>query len=317
MLATRRGFLAACGSVCIANPIAAMANQGQTKLILPFSAGSPTDAAVRLMIEPLSAQLQTNAIVENMPGGIATVAALAVIRAPRDGHTLMVGTNTSHSAAPSLLRKLAYDPIADFEPLARLYFLPLFLVCRPGLPAASAGELVALSRSRPSLTYAWQHSTARVGGESLRVAGGHFIGVAYKSHTQALTDVVSGIVDFGFVDFATARSMANAGRLKILGITSAESSVLAPDIPPIGASVPGFDIVSWAGAFAPSGVAKEVATRLSNAFVAVMAMPEVVQGLEGFGCAPAPLAGPAFKTFLRQQLVAWREKIKAAGIPPE
>ena len=315
MRATRRRLLIA-GAAAVACPFRAAASDAALRIILPFSAGSPTDAAVRLMLQPLSAQLQTDAVIENMPGAVATIAALAVIKSPKDGRTIMIGTNTSHSAAPSLFRKLAYDPVADFEPLARLYFLPLFLVCRTELVAASAGDLLALSKNGPPLTYAWQHSTARVGGETLRVAGGRIVGVPYRTHTQALIDVMSGVVDFGFVDYVTAQQMATAGRLRILGITATEPSMLAPSVPPIAASVPGFDIVSWAGAFAPAGVTKPVATRLADAFLTVMAVPDVVRHLAAYGCTPAPLGGAAFKDFLLQQLTAWREKIKAADIAP-
>ncbi|MDF3838568.1 tripartite tricarboxylate transporter substrate-binding protein, partial [Cupriavidus basilensis] len=189
-----------------AAPYAAAADAYPSKLIrlvVPFAAGSGTDAVARITAKELGEALKQNVMVDNRPGANGAIAAELVAKAAPDGYTLFMTTNTTHSANPSLMKTLPYDPIRDFTPVARMGNLPFMLVVNPKLPVKTVPELIAYARAHPGMSYASGNSTGIVSGATLgRMAGLDLLHVPYKSTPPAMTDVIAGQVPMMFVDVA-------------------------------------------------------------------------------------------------------------------
>ncbi|CAM3063295.1 Bug family tripartite tricarboxylate transporter substrate binding protein [Cupriavidus taiwanensis] len=290
------------------------------RLVVPFAAGSGTDAVARLTAKYLGESLQQPVVVDNKPGANGTIAAEFVAKAPADGYTLFMTTNTTHSANPSLMKQLRYDPVKDFTPISRMGNLPFMLVVNPALPVKTLREFVDYAKAHPGLTYASGNSTGIVSGATLsKMAGLKMLHVPYKSTPPAMTDVMGGQVQAMFVDFAAGIANVRAGKLRALAVTTAQRSALLPDLPPL-ASVPelkGFDVTSWNGVFAPAGVPAPVVERLNRELVAIATSKQHAAqfhalGFEPFGSTPAEL-----NQFVVAELQKWARLVKDAGIQPE
>lgn len=317
-----RCIAAALLALPFALPLPASAQPGadgrSVRLIVPFSAGSATDGAARLYAEHLGRALKVPVVVDNKPGASGIIAAEAAAKAPADGTTIFFTTNTTQSANPNLFKRLPYDAARDFEPVARLYILPLYLVTRPDIPAQNAGELVALSRRAPRpFSFAYPNSSSRLAGETLRVAGGNIMAIPYKANPQALVDLLGGLVDFGFIDLGAAEPHVKAGKLKIIGVMSSQRVGITPEIPAIGESVPGFDVLSWGGVYVPARTPAPVVQKLSSAFLQITADPQVSNRMRELGYVVAALPAREFRRFADEQLLIWRNKVRAAGIELE
>jgi len=293
---------------------------GPITLIVPFAAGSGTDAVARIVGQKLSERLKQPVVVDNKPGASAQIGAQAAAKAKPDGYTLFMTTNTSHSANPSLFQKLPYDPIADFTPIARIGELPFALVVNNDLPVKSMKELIAHARANPNkLSYATPNSTSLVASETIkRMAGLDIVGVPYKSSPQAMTDVITGAVQVYVTDLGSGLSMIKARRVRTLAVTTAKASPLLPGIPPVADSVPGFDLTSWNGVFGPADLPPAIVERLSNELQAVVADREVQEKLVQIGFQTWPSrTPPEFARYVSDQLRHWGALIKQAGIKPE
>ncbi|SOY47737.1 conserved hypothetical protein, UPF0065 [Cupriavidus taiwanensis] len=316
------GLALACGAALAATPaLAADAFPSKPlRLVVPFAAGSGTDAVARLTAKYLGEALQQPVVVDNKPGANGTIAAEFVAKAPADGYTLFMTTNTTHSANPSLMKQLRYDPVKDFTPISRMGNLPFMLVVNPALPVKTLREFVDYAKAHPGLTYASGNSTGIVSGATLsKMAGLKMLHVPYKSTPPAMTDVMGGQVQAMFVDFAAGIANVRAGKLRALAVTTAQRSALLPDLPPL-ASVPelkGFDVTSWNGVFAPAGVPAPVVERLNRELVAIATSKQHAAqfhalGFEPFGSTPAEL-----NQFVVAELQKWARLVKDAGIQPE
>ncbi len=289
-------------------------------LVIPFPAGSGTDAVGRIFASEMGTILGQQVVVENKPGGNATIAAQMVARAQPDGYTLLLSTNTPLSAAPWLMKSISYDPIKDFTPIARGGNLPFILVINPRLPVKSVQELVAYAKKNPGkLNYASGNSTGIVGGATLASrAGIDIVHVPYKGTPQALTDLVGGQVDLMFTDVATGMPFVKSGQLRALAVSTAERSAVVPDLPSmVEAGVPNFDLNSWNGYLGPAGLSPDVVTKLNAAVNQTIAKPEIKAKLAGLGFDAFSGTQQSFATFVADQLVLWRDLIKGAGIQPE
>ena len=286
-------------------------------LIVPFPAGSGTDAVGRIFGNELSSILGQQVIVENKPGANATIAANLVARARPDGYTIFVTTNTSHSAAPWLMKNVPYDPVKDFTPIARGGNLPFILVANPKRPWKTVADLVADARQRPGrITYASGNSTGIVAGATLaRRANIDILHVPYKGTPQGLTDVVGGQVDFMFTDLASGLPFVQSGQLRALAVSTAQRSAIVPDLPSMAESgVPDFDLNSWHGYFGPAGLPPEVVARLNAAINQVVARPETRQRLAALGFDAFSGTPQDFARFVGEQRDLWGKLIRDAGI---
>jgi tripartite-type tricarboxylate transporter receptor subunit TctC len=187
------------------------------RLVVPFAAGSGTDAVARITAKELGDALGQNVVVDNRPGANGAIAAELVAQAAPDGYTLFMTTNTTHSANPSLMKKLPYDPIKDFTPVGRMGNLPFMLVINPKLPVKTVGELIAYAKAHPGMSYASGNSTGIVSGATFsRLAKLDLLHVPYKSTPPAMTDVIAGQVPMMFVDVAAGIANVKAGKMRAL-----------------------------------------------------------------------------------------------------
>lgn len=291
------------------------------RVIVPFAAGSGTDIGARMLGEELTKAMGQNFVIENKPGASAMIAAEAVAKAAPDGYTLFATTNTSHSANPHLFKKLPYDPVKDFAPVARTFFLPFMLVVDPRLPIRNVAELVAYAKANPGkVSYGYGNSTGQVAGASLSKAiNVPMTAVPYKSTPPAMTDVIGGNIQFMFVDLAAGRENVKAGKLRAIAVSTEKRSVLMPETPAVAetAGLAGFDLTSWGGWFAPAGTPREVITRLSAEIRRIIERPEIKEKFANLGAEIASSSPEELGTFVTAQLRNWGNKIREAGIQPE
>jgi len=286
-------------------------------LIVPFPAGSGTDAVGRIFAAELGQILGQQVIVENKPGANATIAAQYVARAKPDGYTLFVTTNTSHSAAPFLMKNVPYDPVKDFTPIARGGNLPFLLVANPKQPYTTVKELIDYARKNPGkVTYASGNSTGIVAGGTLaHRAGIDILHVPYKGTPQALTDLVGGQVNIMFTDLASGLPFVQSGQLRALAVSTAERSTIVPDLPSMReAGVSDFDLNSWNGYFGPAGLPPEIVTKLNAAINQIVNKPDVRKRLADLGFDAFSGTPESFAAFVSEQRDLWGELIKDAGI---
>ncbi|UZE52285.1 tripartite tricarboxylate transporter substrate binding protein [Rhodopseudomonas sp. P2A-2r] len=286
-------------------------------LVLPFAAGSGTDTTTRVISQQLAQALGVTIVIDNKPGANGSIAASYVARAPADGYTLFVTTNTSHSANPYLLKTMNYDPIKDFTPIARTGDLPFMLVINPEIPANSVAELIALAKKDPGkYSYASGSSSAIVSGATFaRLAGIDMLHVPYKSSPPALTDVIAGRVSMMFTDVPTGLPHVNGKALKALAVTTKTRSKLLPDLPTMDeAGVKGFDITSWQGYLGPANMPRDIVLKLNTEIRKIIDRPEMKKDLADRGM--EAFSGPPeeFDAFLKEQLVVWEKLIREAGI---
>ena len=289
-------------------------------LVVPFAAGSGTDAVARVIAQKLSERLKQPVIVDNKPGASAQIGAVFVAKAKPDGYTLFMTTNTSHSANPSLFQNLKYDPIKDFTPILRTGELPFALVVANGLPIKSMKDLLEYAKANPGkLSYATPNSTSLVASETIkRIAGIDIVGVPYKSSPQAMTDVVGGQIDLYVTDFGSGLAMMKSDKVRTLAVTPANGSKILPEVPPLARSLPGFDLTSWNGIFGPAGLPKPIVERINTEVLAVLAEKNVQDRLALLGFEVSPSSSPdVFAKYVSDQLALWTRLIKQAGIKPE
>jgi len=288
------------------------------RIIVPFAAGSTTDALARLIGEKLSARWGQPALVENRPGAGGNIGAEAVFRSPPDGSMLlfMPGPFVQKSLYP----KLNYNPeeLVPLSAAARVYSV---LVVNPKVPAQTLPELIAYAKSNPDkLNYASQGiaSFAHLVGEMFKdMVGVKNVHVPYKGNAPALTDLLSGQVDMMFINFGSALPYIRSGKLRGLAIGSEKRSPLLPDLPTVSETVPGFVSMVWWVMFAPPGTPPAIAEKISAATHEALRAPEIVSALstnvvDGVGGTPAETA-----QMIRQDNDRWIKVIKAAGITAE
>jgi tripartite-type tricarboxylate transporter receptor subunit TctC len=274
----------------------------------------------RLVGQYLGMALNQSVVIENKAGANGAIAATYVARAPADGHTLLMATNSTHAANPSLMKNLTYDPVKDFAPLARVGSYIFMLVINPQIPAKTIPELIAYAKDNPGkLSYASGNTTGIVAGETLkRWAGVDILHVPYKSTPPAINDLLGGRVSMMFIDLTTGLPHVQSGALRALAVTTKERTALLPDLPSLHeAGVTNYDITSYAAVFAPAGTPKEIVTRLNTELRKIVETPEVKQklttaGFDAFSSTPDQL-----DEFVKAQLVLWSRLIKDSGIEPQ
>jgi hypothetical protein len=289
-------------------------------LVVPFAAGSGTDAVARIVARKLSERLKQTVLVENKAGANAQIGAQFVAKAKPDGYTLLMSTNTSHSANPSLVLNLKYDPIKDFTPITRVGELPFALVVNKNDPAKSLKEWIDMAKLNPGkFSYATPNSTSLVASETIkRIAGLDIVGVPYKSSPQALTDLIGGSVQMYVVDLGSGIGMIKSGGVRVLGVTTKEPLNSIPNAPPIAKVVPGFDLTSWNGIFGPAGMPKQVVDKLNLEMQEVLADKDVQKSLDQLGFETWPTKTPEeFAKYVADQLTHWSALIKQAGMVAE
>lgn len=289
-------------------------------IVVPFGPGSGTDVITRIVAQPLAIALKQTIVIENKPGANGAIAATQVARSMPDGHTLLMSTNSPHSAAPALNRTLAYDPLKDFAPLSRVGSYTFMLAVNRELAVTSVAELIAYAKTNPGkLSYASGNTSGIVAGATLKHwTGIDMLHVPYKTVPQAINDVLAGRVPIIFTDLTPGLAHIQSGALRALAVTRLRRSRLLPDVPSLHeAGVTNFNMDSWAGMFAPANTAPAITSQLNAELRRIIDDPEVrtrlgTLGFEAFSSTPEELG-----EFVRVQLVEWTRMIKQAGIEPE
>jgi tripartite-type tricarboxylate transporter receptor subunit TctC len=287
------------------------------KIVVPFGAGTGIDGISRVITHYLSEALKQPVVIENKPGALGTIGAGIAARAAPDGYTLLIAANTTHSAAPTLVKNVAYDPINDFSPIARLGTLPSMLLVNPDVPIRSTKELIEYARANPGkLTYGTGNSTGVVTGATLkRRAQIDFLDVPYNATTAAINDAIGGRVMVVNTDFSTGMPQAEAGKLRAIATTSEQRSALMPDLPAIAeAGLPGFDVTAWQGLFAPANTPQPIIEKLDREVRKILLDPDIKARYAKMGF-EVKYSGPKeFAEFVKSELTKWTELIKAAGL---
>ena len=287
---------------------------------MPNAASGLADICARLVAAKLGEAFGRQFLVENRPGAGGTLGTAAAVRAAPDGYTLLAVFD-SHAANPHLFGNLPYDTLADLAPISLLVRGPLVLVVRPGLSAASAEDFVKLARSKPgAINFATvgPGSPARLLMELLKIeAGIEVTMVSYKAAGLALGDLVGGEVDAMFATVPSVSSHMKAGRLRALAITSARRSPVAPGVPAMSETYPGFVSEAWVGLLAPAKTPPGIVARLNAEVVKLLELPDVKarfaeQGLETAGGTPAQL-----DQWIRAELERWGKVIREQKITLE
>ncbi|WP_298233076.1 tripartite tricarboxylate transporter substrate binding protein [uncultured Azohydromonas sp.] len=289
-------------------------------LVVPFAAGSGTDAVARVVAKGLSERLKQQVLIDNRAGANGQIAAQFVASSKPDGYTLMMTTNTPHSANPGLYRKLRYDPVKDFTAITRVGELPFAVVVKPQLPVKSLPELIAYAKAHPGkLSYATPNSTSLVASETIkRLAGIDVVGIPYKSSPQALTELIGGNVDMYVVDLGSGAAMIKAGKVRTLATTTVKAVSTLPGIPPVSQTLKGFDVTSWNGILGPAGLPRPVVDRINAEVLAVLSDKGVQEQLSQLGFEVWPSKSPEeFGKYVTDQLAHWTSMIKQAGIQAE
>jgi tripartite-type tricarboxylate transporter receptor subunit TctC len=314
-------LLIAAGFIAIS--IGAQADSYPTRpitIIVPFAAGSGTDAVTRIIAPHLGSALGQTVVVENRPGANGALAAAYVARAAPDGYTLLMSTNSPHSAAPSLNKTLGYDPVRDFAPVIRVGSFTLMLVANAQVPATSVRELITYVKANPGkLSYATGNTSGIVAGATLkRWAGLDLLHVPYKSTPPAISDTIAGRVALMFVDLTPGLPHVRSGALRALAVTRLKRSALVPDIPSLHEEgITDFEVDAWAGLFAPAGTPKEITHRLNAEARRIIEEPEIKSRIAAIGFETMSSTPEELDEFVRVQLAKWTRMIKDAGIEPE
>lgn len=291
------------------------------RLIIPYPAGGPTDFVGRIVGQKLSQSLGQQVVVDNRPGAGTIIGSELVARAAPDGYTLLFGTGGGTFLAPLMLPKVPYDPHRDFAPISMLVQSPQVLVVHPSVAATSVSELVALAKAKPgALNFAsvGTGTSPHLGGELFQaLAGIKLVHIPYKGTAPAMTDLISGQVQIMFTSMPTVLAHVKAGRLKLLGTGGTKRSAVIPDTPVIADTVPGFELVTWYGIFAPARTPDEIVRKLNAEIVKALADPESRDRLTSQGLEPAPMTPQELKRYTEQDSSRWARLIKAAGIKGE
>jgi len=289
------------------------------KLIVPFPAGSATDHIARLTGNELNAALGQPVVVENKPGAQGGIAAAEVARAAPDGYTLMMTTNTPQAANVSLFKKLNYDPVKDFTPIARLGTTSFMLMVRPDFPAKNLKDFLTHARSQPGkLSAGYGSAGSQVSLAMLKSMGNlDVVEVPYKGIPQAITDTMGGSLAFTFVDLGNALAQAKGGKLRGLAVTSARRTSLAPDLPALAEELKGYELIAWFALMAPARTPPEVVQKVHEAAVKSLSKPDVKEKYGVIGIDPAPMNPAELAKFIQSEIQHWAKLVKLANIQPE
>ena len=318
-----RRFLAATAAALIAPIASAQGGKYPDRpitFIVPFAAGSATDLLARALGKSVTDQTKQAVIVDDKAGASGVIAAQAAARAPADGYTVLITTNTTHAANEHLYRKLPYDPVRDFAPVTGLGKGGQILVVRADAPYKSVAELLAAVRKSPGkLSFGSGSSSSRVAGELFQqMSGTEILHVPYKSNPLAINDLLGGQITMMFTDASTGVPQIKAGKLRALGVTSSKRMAVLPDVPTIDeAGVKGYDMGYWFAAYAPAGTPAPVVQRLNELLVEALKSAAVREFFESSGGEEFPTTPAELSRFQAMETQKWGKVVKAAGIEPE
>ena len=289
----------------------------QITLVVPFAPGGPADFLGRLIGQKMGEDLGQQVVIDNRPGANTIIGAQAVAKALPDGYTLLMAIDGTLVMNPFLYSKLAYDPFKDFVPVSLVALVPSAVVGNVSIPVNSIKELVEKEKAKPGtfqIGVSTPTSQVNVGLLNM-MAGTSFTMVPYRGGTTQITGILAGDIPLGMESINVSLPLWRDNKLKILGLVSAQRLSLAPEIPTIAETFPGYDLGIWQSIVAPAGTPREVVTKLHGSIKKVLAMPEVREKLAAAGIEPASSDLPEeFVAFVRSQADVRAKVIQAVGI---
>ena len=317
LLSWGRGVWGLAGLLVLASAAQAQANwpDRPVRVIVPFPASGATDLVARVVTQRVAADLGQQLVVDNKPGAGGTLGTAEAAKAAPDGYTLLLTTSSTHAISPHLMPKLAYDPRKDFTPVAHVADAPSVLLVTNSLPVKTVGELIAYAKANPGkLNYATSGNGTIVHLNALEFsarAGVKLTHVPYKGTAQSITDLVAGQVHILFDSIPTGMPHVTSGRLKALAVTSLQRSSLAPELPTIAETLPGYSSVTWFGVYGPAGMNPALVSKINAAFNKAIQHPEVATALAKLGAEPAKPGTPAqFHSMVKADSARWAKVIK-------
>ena len=288
-------------------------------LVVPFTAGGPTDALARVLAAKLADGFGQPVVVENRVGGGGAVGMGSVARAKPDGYTILYTPN-SLAIAPALYKKLGFDPERDLVPVSQFVSTTLVLAAHPKIDVSTLPGLIALAKSQPGRLNFGSSGVAdplQLGIEMLKtMAGIDMLPIPYKGQGPMFTALLAGEVDLAIVSLQSALSPIKAGQLKVLAITGARRSTALPGVPTVAeAGLPGYDLTSWHGIFAPAGTPRDVADKLQREIARVANLPEVRQRVEATGNETLGSTPEEFDAKFRADVARFKKIVQDAGLP--
>ncbi len=291
------------------------------RLIVPFPPGGGVNLAARIIGQKLTENWGQQVVVDNRPGGNSVIGSEALVRSPPDGYTLMV-TSGAHVTNPLLLPSLPYDSIKDFAPVATVSYSQFLLTLSASVPANNLQEFIALAKSKPKqLNYAssGNGSTTHLAAEYFNIlAAVKTQHIPYKGSGQALSDLISGQVQFTFNTPSTVISHIKSGKLKAIAITGESRLPTLPQVPTFTeAGLPGLDVRIWFGVLAPAGTPKEIIDKLSSEIAKILATPDLKEKLYSQAMEPFISTPEQFDAMTKAEIAKWTKVIKDANIKLE
>jgi tripartite-type tricarboxylate transporter receptor subunit TctC len=288
------------------------------RVMVGASPGGGTDIIARMLADKFAERLKQPFIVENRPGASNTIAADVTAKAPPDGHTLLVATNTAQAIAPHLI-KLGFDPLKDVQPVGLIVVVPNVLVVGPSVPARTLQELLTAVKSRPG---EFRYATAGVGSTQhiaaeafAKASGARLVHVPYKGSSQAHVDLIGGQVEMMFDTSSSAMGQIKAGRLRPLAVTTPKRSAELPNVPTLAeAGVQGAEMSTWYGLFTTGGTPRPIVERLHAELQNALKLPDVQGRLAALGGEPGALSVQQFADMNRAEFERFGRLVREAGI---
>jgi tripartite-type tricarboxylate transporter receptor subunit TctC len=289
----------------------------QVNFIVPFSAGGTTDLFGRLLANHMQQKFGKPFIVENRAGAGGNLGAAAVAKAAPDGYTFLIGTVSTHAINPFLYSKLPYDTAKDFQPVSLIARLPNILVVHPSLPANNVAELIAYLKANPDkLSYgsSGAGTSIHLAAELFKIkTGTTMTHVPFRSSGDIMNNLTGGHINLAFDNITLAWPQVKAGRLRALAVSSTARSEIAPEVPTVAETIPGFDATSWHGVFAPAGTPKAIVDAMAAEMKRILELPDVKDKLFEIGAIAAPMTPEEFGKFIDAERTKWAEVVKASG----
>ncbi len=287
------------------------------RVMLPYPPGGPTDVLVRIVAAKLTDAMGQSFTVDNKAGASGMIGSAEVAKAAPDGYTLL-GNASIHVINPSLYPKATFDAIADFAPITQLASVPLILVVNNDLPVKNVRELIGYGKANPTrLNFASSGNAAaqHLAGESFKIATGiQMQHVPYKGSTPALTDLIGGQVQLMFDSMPSATPFVKSGKLRALAVSTSKRSAAFPDLPTLAeAGVPGFDISTWYGLWAPKSTPKDLVDRLAAEVAKILKSAEVRDRYAALGAEPVGSSPEEFAAYCKSELLKWSKIVKESG----
>ena len=290
------------------------------RLVIPFAPGGGADIAGRIIAQRLSEQLGQTVIPDNRAGAGGNVGAEIVAKAPPDGYTVLLTTN-SIAVNASLYAKLGYSLAKDLAPVSMTALIPLVLVTHPSVPARTVKELVALGKRRQGgLNFGSNGSgtTSHLSGVLLNtVSGANAVHIPYRGGGPLMTALLSGEIDMGFSVTLVVQPHVRSGRLRALAVTTPRPAATMPEVPTMGSFFPGFDTNVWHGVFVPAGTPAAVVNRLHEEFVRALQSPQARTALERDGAEPVGTTPAEFSAILTADIEKYAKLVRSSGAKPD